>query len=73
MAGAAILLLSAVLLVLIRLNRRRWVRRRQGGDGRVRTSLKDAWSESGDRMPSDPSAPRERNPDDDLPSLGGRS
>ena len=71
-AGASILLLSAALLALMRIHRRRWNRIRTSGEGRVRSETEDAWNEAGRRVPYEPDAPHERNPDDDLPSFGGR-
>jgi hypothetical protein len=71
-AGAAVLLLSAALLALMRIHRRRWNRLRKPTEGRVRLQTGDAWHEAGRRLPFEPDAPHEPNPDDDLPSFGGR-
>ena len=71
-AGAVILLVSAALLALMRIQRRRWTRLRSQGEGRVRSSMKDAWAEASQRVPFEEDAPHERNPDDDLPPLTGR-
>jgi hypothetical protein len=67
-----ILLLLAVTLLRVlkwRMNKSVFTRQTHANAGGSGADV-DAWQASADRMPLAPDAPRERNPDDDLPPLG---
>lgn len=69
LGGCIILLVLGALLAVMWAQRKRWIRSERPKTPESSTS--DPWEESARRVPYDPTAPRERNPDDDLPSLGG--
>lgn len=70
--GGMLLFTVAFVLSMMRSSRRRWAKGRDRLAVESRPDVPDAWDESAARVPYDPDAPVEPNPDEDLPPLGGR-
>ena len=72
LAGGLVLFALAFVLTLMRVARRR-ATRQKGSLGENHSSAStDVWGASASRVELDPDAPREANPDQDLPPMGGR-
>ena len=67
-----LLFVVAFLLSLLRIARRQHALRRRAPEAMHRRDRSDPWKESSVRIPLDAEAPSERDPDQDLPPMGGR-
>lgn len=72
LAGGLVLFALAFVLTLMRVARRRVARQKASLEGTHTTASTDVWGASASRVELDPDAPREANPDQDLPPMGGR-
>jgi hypothetical protein len=70
--GAMLLFVVAFVLSLMRIARRQYSMRRDRLEIEPRPPSPDPWGTSSTRMPLGEEGPREPNPDQDLPPMGGR-
>ena len=71
-AAAMLLFVVAFMLSLLRIARRQFSRRRDRLEIPSRNASPDPWSTSSERMPLGDDGPKEPDPDQDLPPMGGR-
>ena len=70
--ASMLLFVVAFILSLLRIARRQYARRQRAPETLHRRAEPDPWKESSARIPLEPEAPSERDPDQDLPPMGGR-
>ncbi len=71
-AAAMLLFVVAFMLSLLRIARSQFARRRDRLELPSRKTSPDPWNASSERMPLDDEGPKEPDPDQDLPPMGGR-